>query len=85
MARSHNRELISSLDGYPPFEALREYVKDRMEVEATRLSRDFLLFNNQPDYAQLQHRRGRYAGMKELLDLPAVITRRQNRERDEVE
>jgi hypothetical protein len=83
--RDYDAEALASLTSHPAWDALRAKVERKMNREFSRMSSN-LMRGDIPSVAQVHYMRGVFAGMKFLLDCPAVESRKLDRllEREEV-
>jgi hypothetical protein len=72
-------QLLAALAARPEWEALRRRCERRMDGHFRRLARLFATEGQELDYARLQFQRGVFAGMKFLLDAPAVEAKKLER------
>ena len=63
-------EQLASLAADPRWQALQARAKERLDREFNSITRAFIYKDVQPDYGDLQYRRGVFAGIKFLLDQP---------------
>lgn len=77
MASEHDDQLIATLADNPAWQALERRIAREGEQHFNRLARHFARYGNKVDYEQLQYDRGRYAGMKHILDEPRRLAQQQ--------
>jgi hypothetical protein len=72
----HEQQLLARLDSDPAWAALRERAKEKMEAEFGRLAKALMRGD---EVADVEYRRGFFAGIKFLLDCPTLEARKLDR------
>lgn len=75
MDRDYSAEELATLATHPAWVALRAVSERKMRKEFDRMARN-LMAGDLPSVAQHQYLRGFFAGMKFLLDSPALEERK---------
>lgn len=76
----HQRQQLAKLPESAEWAALTAYCKEQMEIHFKQLAVGLMTKDKEVEYGDLQYRRGLFAGMKLLLDGPAIMAAQLKRE-----
>lgn len=76
----HEAQLMAKLPT-AEWEAWRTWGREQLANYMSRITRELVRANAQPDWAELQFKRGYIAGFEDALDGPETVRRKLERER----